>query len=281
MPSLALHAGGCNLIMVASAFGEEKVEKYPDGGKHWVYNVNSEGRKVGLVKEFYPNGKLKVQATYRLDKLHGTLKRYDAHGALKLQKSYRDGDLDGVQQEYDGGHLVAEQYWLNGVLLAPRSPGILAEELKAIQSATIQTVGKPPKVTPQVQQALENPRLQESREAALRVLMAYRCVCALPYRDMVLDWTYIAHDEAGSLLLTQIHQMTHTPANPGLPEDEYRFAFVGTSSSNLFSNPGLAPRCTPSWTTPTRATSTGWAIAAGASTRRWARPVSAARAVTR
>ena len=67
------------------------------------------------------------------------------------------------------------------------------------------------------------------------MLMAYRCVCGLPYRDMTLDWTYTAHDEAGSILLTQINQMTHTPANPGLPEAEYQYARQGTGSSNLFS----------------------------------------------
>ena len=228
----------CGIIIVSSAFAEEKVEKYPDGTKQRVYSVDSEGRKVGPYREFYPTGKPKIQTAYRLDKLNGQFKRLDSKGRPELQATYRDGDLDGTRQEYADGRLVKEEVWLNGVLLAPRLTAILAAELKEIQSLTIRTVGKPPKVTAAVQQALQDPALQAKREAGLRALMAYRCICGLPYRDMTLDWTYTAHNEAGSLLLTQIKQMTHTPENPGLPEEEYRFAFQGTSSSNLFSAPG-------------------------------------------
>ncbi len=228
--------------ILSSAWAEEKVIKFPDGTKQWIYSVNPQGQKIGPFKEFYPNTKLKTQGAYHLDKLQGMLKRFDPKGKLLLQENYRDGDLDGLRQQYVNGRLVTEEVWLNGALLAPRSPAILAAELKAIQSARIQTVGKPPsagEVTPQVLQAVQDPRLQEKREAALRMLMAYRCVCGLPYRDMTLDWTYTAHDEAGSILLTQINQMTHTPANPGLPEAEYQFARQGTGSSNLFSASGL------------------------------------------
>jgi hypothetical protein len=225
--------------IVSSVWAEEKIEKYPDGTKHLVYSVNSQGQKVGAYKEFFPNGKLKIQAVYRLDKLQGPYKLLDDKGKLLLQANYRDGEFDGLRQVYVKGQLVTEEVWLNGNLLAPRSPTILAAELKAIQSAKIETVGKPPRgVTAKVQQALDDPRLQSQREAALRMLMSYRCICGLAYRDMVLDWNYIAHDEAGSILLTQINQMTHTPANPGLPEDEYRFAREGTGSSNLFSSSG-------------------------------------------
>ena len=215
------------------------MEKYPDGGKQRVYSVNSQGKKVGAFKEFYPNGKLKTQARYRLDKLVGQFKQFDSKGRLQLQANYRDGDLDGARQEYVDGRLVKEEIWLNGVLLAPRSTAILAAELKAIQSLKIQTVGKPPQVSATVQRALDDSGLQAQREAALRMLMAYRCVCGLPYRDMKLDWTYTAHAEAASALLTKLNKRTHTPENPGLPEDEYRFAAEGAGSSNLYDAPGL------------------------------------------
>ena len=65
--------------------------------------------------------------------------------------------------------------------------------------------------------------------------MAYRCICGLPYRDMVLDWTYTAHAEAASDLLARLNKgLTHTPENPGMPDEEYRLGAVGRSSSNLF-----------------------------------------------
>ena len=81
--------------------------------------------------------------------------------------------------------------------------------------------------------AVNNPQLQTQREAALRMLMAYRCIAGLPYDDLVLDRTCIAHDEAASALLTRIGTLTHTPENPGLPEEEFRFAARGAGCSNL------------------------------------------------
>ena len=45
----------CGIIIVSSAFAEEKVEKFPDGAKQWVYSVNRQGQKVGPFKEFYPD----------------------------------------------------------------------------------------------------------------------------------------------------------------------------------------------------------------------------------
>ncbi len=41
-----------------------------------------------------------------------------------------------------------------------------------------------------------------------------------------------------SILLTQINQMTHTPANPGLPEAEYRMP-AGDGQLQPLQRPGL------------------------------------------
>src|SRR5262249_21461524 len=39
--------------------------------------------------------------------------------------------------------------------------------------------------------------------------------------------------EAGTALLAKIGRLDHTPKNPGLPEDDFKLAYKGTSRSNL------------------------------------------------
>src|SRR5262249_50213938 len=39
--------------------------------------------------------------------------------------------------------------------------------------------------------------------------------------------------DAAVQLLAKIGHLDHTPKNPGLPEDEYKLAYKGTSHSNL------------------------------------------------
>jgi hypothetical protein len=63
--------------------------------------------------------------------------------------------------------------------------------------------------------------------------MEYRFLCAVPYKDMQLDRDYMAHDQAAAEILVPIGHLTHTPDNPGWPDNEYQFAYKGTTSSNL------------------------------------------------
>ncbi|MEX2185587.1 MAG: hypothetical protein WD875_02290 [Pirellulales bacterium] len=63
-------------------------------------------------------------------------------------------------------------------------------------------------------------------------LNAYRNLCGAP-SDVVLDGEQTYYAQAATVLLKKINRLDHTPANPGMPEDEYNDGFTGTSSSNL------------------------------------------------
>jgi len=71
------------------------------------------------------------------------------------------------------------------------------------------------------------------REAALRRLKAYRYLAGVPYDDLTLDDDANAACDAAVRLCAKIGRIEHTPANPGLPEDDYKLAYKGTSRSNL------------------------------------------------
>jgi hypothetical protein len=61
----------------------------------------------------------------------------------------------------------------------------------------------------------------------------------VPHADLALVDTFNRHADAGSKLCERIGRLDHTPENPGLPEDEYAFAYTGTSRSNLFQGNGM------------------------------------------
>jgi uncharacterized protein YkwD len=70
------------------------------------------------------------------------------------------------------------------------------------------------------------------RQAALRRLNAYRYLAGAP-ADVVLDDRMNREAEAAAALCKRTGRLDHKPANPGMPEDEYRLALKGTSSCNL------------------------------------------------
>lgn len=239
---------------------KEQVETYPDGKQKSVYGVTADGVRNGFFKEFYPDGKLKTQGAYRQGELNGPYRTFHPNGKIKLKAEFRAGEFHGVfeefgedgavrarttcrdgrfhgpVQEYAAGQLVKDEFWIDGELVIPRSAAVLGAELAAIQKMPVETVGEvPSSASAAVVAAVKDPAAHARREAALRALMSFRCICGLAYKDMKLDWTYIAHCEAGSQMLAKVGRLEHTPPNPGMPEAEYRFAFEGTSKSNLSS----------------------------------------------
>jgi hypothetical protein len=89
-----------------------------------------------------------------------------------------------------------------------------------------------------LEKAKDDP-LAAERGDCLRLLKIYRYLCDVPHADLALVDTFNRHADAGSKLCERIGRLDHTPENPGLPEDEYAFAYTGTSRSNLFQGNGM------------------------------------------
>jgi hypothetical protein len=141
--------------------------------------------------------------------------------------------LHGWRRQWANDQVVMDEFWFEGQLLIPKGPLLITQELATIQKAPIETVGEYPKVSDKLAKTLRAPEFQALNEAGLRKLMEYRFLCDLPYKDMQLDRDYMAHAQAGAEILIPIGHWTHTPDNPGWPEDVYQFAYKGTKSSNL------------------------------------------------
>src|SRR5262249_22794081 len=78
-------------------------------------------------------------------------------------------------------------------------------------------------------------------EKGLARLKAYRYLCRIPYEDFALDEEFNKYAQAASKICNELGRLEHKPTNPGGPEDEFKMAFKGTSSSSLaFGDPTIA-----------------------------------------
>lgn len=74
------------LISILEYFNDYLVDKQN-------LNRTIEGKKEGIWREFYANGKVKAEKNYRNDQLNGYVKEYNEKGSLVVKQVYNDGKL--------------------------------------------------------------------------------------------------------------------------------------------------------------------------------------------
>jgi antitoxin component YwqK of YwqJK toxin-antitoxin module len=86
-----------------------------------TYDENGESTEVtgtipdGVVKEYYQDGKLVIELTYKDNKGNGPSKEYYESGKIKRECSYVDNNLDGpIKDYYENGQLAADGYVKTG-----------------------------------------------------------------------------------------------------------------------------------------------------------------------
>lgn len=91
---LLLLAGGCFL-------GHAQYLKYEVQDKDTVNIVDLNNMKQGVWREFWPNGDLKNETTYKNDKKDGLeIIWYDSPDCVEQEAYYKDGKLDGILIHY-------------------------------------------------------------------------------------------------------------------------------------------------------------------------------------
>jgi hypothetical protein len=248
-------------ILLASFGADEIVETWPDGTTRRVFSRDAEGRYDGPYLEYWKNGELKIRTRYSAGDLNGRYETWWENGKRRIDARHADGLLDGRYNEFDesgerritgeyddglkdggfeirrDGKVASLQEWSDGLLTklgdldrpVPRTRAQIAAELHAIANLPIE-----PELESEFEGAIA-PELAAERVAALRRLMEYRALSGLVYADMQLDAKFNWHCSLAAKLLEKLGRLDHTPKNPGLPEAEYRAAYIGTSSSNLHS----------------------------------------------
>ena len=62
-------------------------------------SFSQSGKRDGIHKEFYEDGKLKYEYLVKDEKYNGFYERYDEHGDLEYREYYIDGTFDGTDRE--------------------------------------------------------------------------------------------------------------------------------------------------------------------------------------
>jgi hypothetical protein len=205
-------------LLAVPATAEVVVEKHENGKTKLRYVVDAQGRKDGSYAEYFPNGKVKVRATYKVGKLDGPYTENDEDGQKSVSAVYRTGKLHGTLSQYVKGRTVLTQPFEDGKLVHPKSLGDIRAKLKAI-------------LTPGGDRATSG--LAADRQAVLRRLKAYRYLMDVPYDNLVIDDKMNEAAQAAAKLCAKLGRLDHTPKNPGWPEDEFKLAFKGATHSNL------------------------------------------------
>ncbi len=103
-------------ITLFSCSDKKKIEVRDKAGKiSESYQINRKsGKKEGLYKHFYPNGKLNEEATYKDGMLDGYRKLYREDGSLEIHENYLSGAFQGeFTSYYPNGKLNVIGKYLN------------------------------------------------------------------------------------------------------------------------------------------------------------------------
>lgn len=77
-------------------------------GDNLIVNQYKDGKKYGLWREYYDNGKLKTEGKYTADLKEGLHKEWQEDGVLLLEGFYAKGKANGLMKWYgESGHLAA------------------------------------------------------------------------------------------------------------------------------------------------------------------------------
>jgi hypothetical protein len=191
----------------------EEKELYGDGSLHFRVPLDSKGKRHGQYTAWYPGNKKKIQQ----------------------RVSYEHGERVGLRDLFDeAGSLIAEEMWVHGKLVLPKSQRIIENERVKLWKEAAASVAKMPKPS--------NPNAPGAEELAraLARINAYRFLCDLP-ADVVLDDEEINLAQYAAELIEKVGQATHTPEKPaGYDDKAYELGRKGCEHCNLFPGGGAA-----------------------------------------
>lgn len=231
---------------------------FHENGAKRVVTRYRRGKLNGAFAEFADDGKPLVEASYDDGALDGkrTLWR---DGAPASRQLWRRGELlelgGAIAHPRPLAELRAELAEIRAQTPAKPAPATAPDAPSAPNGKPAKPDPKAPKSKPKADPKSEKDKgrsrappplppvpagyapaddpLWEKRFAVLKRLQEYRLLANVAWRDVVLVPAYDFDCDRAGNLLEKVGHLDHTPANPGVPDDEYRDGYRGTSNSNL------------------------------------------------
>lgn len=213
-------------------FAKPITEKHPNGKIKKSYNKDSKGWLNGEYKEYNQKEQLILTCYYQENKLHGYYNEFDENGKIRVDRKYFEGKKNGLEKIYINGTLQTEWFYINDEIAFHKSITQIQKVINEIKSSKAEFKGSWPNCyIPSNSLDLKS---KEQNESALKLLMTYRYLCDVPYKDMFINLEYLAKAIAAIDIGTKNNSISHYPQNPGMPDNDYKFAYSGTSNCNLF-----------------------------------------------
>lgn len=220
------------LIQAIEIFSNPIIEKFQNGKIKKSYQRDRQGWLTGAYKEYFLNGNLKISAIYENNKIHGFYYEYDEGGKITLERKYFEGKKNGKENVYRQGVLENSNIFILDELAFSRSIEEIKKSIKTIQETEIAFEGVWPECY------LKNTELTEKvikeNKDCLKILMIYRYLCEVPYKNLSINREYIAKAMAANDIGNRNKFISHFPPNPGMSENDFKFASSGAASCNLF-----------------------------------------------
>jgi hypothetical protein len=238
-------------LMCACAVAGTIEKKYPDGTVKLKYSIDKQGDKNGGYEEFFSDGKPKIKAVYKDDKLDGPYQSFHVNGKphisaiykggelsgayseasdeglKKLTATYKDGKLNGTLTRFDKDQPIFTQVYKDGEAAYPRSLADMKKKLSELMTAPTGT--------------------DAEREAGLRRLKAYRYLAEVPYDNVEIDEELTKGALAAAAISEKNGKLDHMPKNPGLPEADFKIAANACKNSNLARGPKTFESAIDAW----------------------------------
>jgi hypothetical protein len=228
------------LFLTSTARAAEVIERYDNGLVKAKYVTNAAGQKIGDYLENYPTGKIKLRCNYKADQLDGSWISYYESGGIHIKTAYATDQLHGPYLEQDEkGKVLKDQIFFNGLLLYPRSQRQIKDTLTEIGVKLTDTPllggkhsGGPSSIPAPVSAPAISGPADPVNIDALKRLNAYRYLAGVPW-NVTLNADYCQLSRSGAKMLEKLGHLDHHPANPGLPDAEFRLALEATTHGNL------------------------------------------------
>ncbi len=207
------------LLAVTLLAAESVTENYPDGSKSLSVAVDKDGKRDGSLTAWWPGGKL-----------------------LKEKSKWDAGVLHGLRTLYDDkGKPTAEETWIRGRLIYPRSQAQVDQGLARVEAEAMRWMATWPKPS--------NPEAASPADQAKALirLRQYRWLCGLSY-DVVLDDRYTDEAQYGAKILAALGKLEHYPKQPaGWPDADFAKAKNACGHGNLAMGAGDLVRSVDMW----------------------------------
>ena len=211
-----------------------KYEEKFESGKLKIRTTYRGGKRNGKFEERFEGGKPKIRASYRNNELHGRYEEYSPERLLKAI-NYNAGKIHGEYSEYDEKGLVRQQVFVHDKLLFPKSQKMIETTFAKIANSSVKMENMHPNYGyKKVLNRMAQPNQQAGHQKAMRYLKQYRYLCNVSYEDMKLDFRLTVQATAAADISVRNQGISHAPANPGMPAEEFKIAQRGCSTGNLF-----------------------------------------------